>query len=163
MKPSTFFLLFSILCIVLLNGCTPKSAEPEGPFLSCKIDGIDYSVTGAYSYATTFSDRIGIYGVREVSSNKTDSRTFYIILAKDKGVGKHTLTEGGKDHGNWIVGSGTTDNEKFFTYNKGGGGYVEITRLTATEAEGTFAFTAATFKGDKKVTVSDGKFRVVFR
>ena len=163
MKTYSIALLTFVLSALFLGSCSKNNVEPKGPFLSCKIDGEDYAIAGAYSYATTFSDRIGIYGVREVNSNKTENRTFYILLSKDKGIGKHPLVEGGKDHGNWIVGAGNTDNEKFFTYNKGGGGYVEITQKTDTEVEGTFAFTVANFKGDKKVTISDGKFRVVFR
>lgn len=169
MKKTSSF-LFLMLCVATLSLVSCKKNDDDGGsggseyFVSFKADGTAFNVESPLAYGTEFSDTYGIYAVyNKDNSTKDDDRLLYIILEKDHGVGKHTLTTGfGDDKGVWIVGDGATDDQEFFTYNDTVGGFVEITSKTDTEVEGTFSFSVSTFNATQKTSITEGKFKVKF-
>ncbi|WP_460947457.1 DUF6252 domain-containing protein [Spirosoma daeguense] len=120
-----------------------------------KIDGKDYMPDLVYSKAV-MPGNDGYYGIYGLDSKTGD--VVFIGLPYAALVGTHKLSY--VNYGGFSLGSG---NDSFSTRVEPGEGTVTITKMTTTNVEGTFSFTAYNDKGTVKRTITEGRFNVPFK
>jgi hypothetical protein len=154
MKKLNLFLIVSV--IFFFSSCS-KDGISSSAYFNAKLDGKNYKCSGAYAYATTFSDTYNIYGVAD---ENTTGRAIYIAIDKSKAEGTYSLT-GGKEFALF------QDENKvgYRSDYKGGSGEVTITKKTATNVKGTFKCVVQQNPNGsgKSVSFTEGEFSVEFR
>lgn len=156
----SFLTLLCTLMLLIISCKKEDEVTTETAAFQCKIENIDYKITGTGAYAYFDADEDRIYGTEVVDKTIKEPRSLYIAFAKDKGVGTHTIND--------------SDNYAFFLDEKGvayrsnyknSSGTLTISEKTDKIIKGTFSFTANTQPNGngKKITVTDGSFSVVYR
>jgi hypothetical protein len=125
-------------------GTIPTSAT--GHYMTATIDGKKWSA----SYMMPYTDVNGSY-LYIVGENDGDDINFQLWK---QGIGVGKKFEFSEDH---AANLNLKDVSAFFG---GYSGLAEITRLDDKWLEGTFHFNASSHSSDKKVTVTDGRFRI---
>lgn len=125
-------------------GTIPASAK--GYYMTAKMDGKDWSASHMMPDESTNSSYIRIYG-----ENGGDNISFQLWK---RGLAAGKKVDFSEDH---AADLNLKDNPAFFG---GRTGYVEITKMDDQWMEGTFQFTATSSGTDKKVAVTNGRFRV---
>lgn len=125
-------------------GSIPTSAT--GHYMTGKIDGKAW----AASYMMPYTDVSGSY-IYIAGENEGDDINFQ-LWKRGLAVGKKI--DFSEDH---AANLNLKDVPAFFG---GRSGYVEITKMDDKWMEGTFQFNATSHSSDKKVTVTNGRFRI---
>lgn len=122
------------------------ATSAKGYYMTAKIDGKDWSATHMMPDENTNSGYIRLFGERG------DDNMSFQLWKRGLAVGKKIdFSE------NHAADLNLKDNPAFFG---GRTGYVEITKMDDQWMEGTFQFTATSSSTDKKVQVTNGRFRV---
>lgn len=156
----SFLTLMSFLILLTISCKKEDDVTTETATFQCKIENIDYKITGTGAYAYFDTDEDRIYGTEVVDKNIKEPRSLYIAFTKEKGMGTHTLND--------------SDNYAFFLDEKGvayrsnyknSSGTLTISEKTNKIIKGSFSFTANTQTNGngKKITVTEGSFSVVYR
>lgn len=152
--------VFLSASIAFLGSCSKSEDNPTGgsntptkteKSVSATIEGVpwtsDLMVTARYSN--------NIFSFSGVSK---DGKSISVTMMSVDKAGEYTI--GGMGATGTLALSGNED-ETYSTMFGSGPGTINITKLTSTEAEGTFSFTPKNIKGvEKKVT--NGKFKVSY-
>jgi hypothetical protein len=125
-------------------GTIPTSAK--GCFMTASINGKDWSATHMMPDENTSSGYIRLFGERG-----GDNISFQ-LWKRGLAVGKKVAFDE-----NHAADLNLKDNPAFWG---GRTGYVEITKIDDQWLEGNFQFTATSSSTDKKVAVTNGRFRV---
>lgn len=155
------YFLFVLSLIFLFSGCDLFEDTDLNPiyFVECEVDGDKKRAqTKQEAYMTWFAhvgDQYGITG-QDVTSG------FHVSLTLFKQLGEGRIPIGTK------VGSYLTDislfrsGKTYTAVQHGGSGWVDVEKLTDTEAEGTFEADLIELQGGQEtVTIRNGKFKVV--
>lgn len=122
------------------------ATSANGYYMTAKIDGKDWAASHMMPDESTNSSYIRLFG------EKGDDNISFQLWKKGLAVGKKIdFSE------NHAADLNLKDNPAFFG---GRTGYVEITKMDDQWMEGTFQFTATSGSTDKKVQVTNGRFRV---
>lgn len=128
-------------------GTEPTTAD--GYLMTAKIDGKEWSATAMYP-----PDRAGqVYGENNgesISLPYYDRKNFLQMK-----IDKKKLGDGGS-----AVDMRLNDKIALYSAVKG---EMEVTKVTDNMAEGKYYFTAQGFQSDKRVEVTDGFFRILFK
>jgi len=122
------------------------ATSTKGYYMAAKIDGKDWSASHMMPDENTNSGYIRLFGERG-----PDNISFQ-LWKRGLAVGKKI--EFSENH---AADLNLKDNPAFFG---GRTGFVEITKMDEQWLEGTFQFTATSSSTDKKVQVTNGRFRV---
>ena len=125
-------------------GTIPTSAA--GHYMTAKIDGKEWSAAAMMPYTDVNGSYLYIVG-----ENDGDDINFQLWK---RGIEVGKKTEFSEDH---AANLNLKDVSAFFG---GYAGFVEITKMDDKWVEGTFQFNASSHSSDKKVTVTDGHFRI---
>lgn len=161
MRP-VLYLSFAVLMLIL-SGCDLFEDTDLNPvyFVECEVDGDKKRAqTKQEAFMTWFAitgDQYAVTGQDQVSN-------FHISLTLFKQLGEGRIPIGTK------VGSYLTDislfrsGKTYTAVQHGGSGWVDVEKLTDTEAEGTFEADLIELKdGQETVTIRNGKFKVIAR
>ncbi|QHV93921.1 DUF6252 family protein [Spirosoma endbachense] len=121
---------------------------------STKVDGKDFIPDLVYAKVVAPGND-GYYAIYGLDSKTSD--VVMIALPYSALVGTHKLSY--VNFGVLSLGNGS---DSFSTRVQPGDGTVTITKMTTTDVEGTFSFTAYSDKGVKR-TITEGKFNVPFK
>ena len=119
-----------------------------------KVDGKEFRPDLVYARVAAPGND-GYYAIYGLDSKTSD--VVMIALPYTALVGTHKLSYA--NFGVFSLGNGTNS---FSTRVQPGDGTVTITKMTTTDVEGTFSFTAYSDKG-VKLTITEGKFSVPFK
>ena len=163
-------ILFSLVLAVTFSGCkkndtTVTTNVGVGATVTANNFGFDGGTTSAFKSTTAGMVRVGnIFTITAIQDGTPVSLT--IILGNATAAGTYSLNKGNTQGNGAIISKDyskpSDTNINYSTENTNptgtiGGGQVVITKLTATEAEGTFTIVA--FNGAKKdAFVEQGKF-----
>ena len=148
--------LLNLLILALLAACGKDDVADKSNVFECVLDGEKYEVEGLFAYATKFEtdNTVGIYGLQDESGENS-----IIVSIPDEGETKNYTMDGNTEGAYGIVNlKGTV----YLTSLEDGAGEVELTKVSETQIEGTFSFTAYDGSGNK-VEVKAGEFKVEIR
>ncbi|MCA0362996.1 MAG: hypothetical protein LCH67_03065 [Bacteroidetes bacterium] len=146
--------LLLFFLFVWLSSCEKEEVKNE-VFLSCKINGVAYKVTGeTATYATLkTADTYWIYGI-----DAATGKEMYVRVGVNQGVG--TVQMKGTTQASFV----DADKTNYHTNFNSGSGEITLTEKTATTLKGKFSFIANTFSAPiKKATVTEGEFNVLIK
>jgi hypothetical protein len=167
MKTLRLLAILTICAIFTLTSCSKKndditpdpaqpgqSTDPNAAGFFSKINGKDFRPDLVYAKAVAPGDD-GYYAIYGLDTKTSD--VVMVALPYSALVGTHKLSY--VNYGVFSLGNGT---DSFSTRVEPGEGTVTVTKMTTTNVEGTFSFTAYSDKG-VKLTITDGKFNVLFK
>jgi len=163
---SSFILL--ALIVTGITSCKKDSTTPKaGVAASVTADNYGFDGSGGAAFKSTQAGIVsaaGVFTVTAIKDGTTQSMT--IVLIGATAAGTYSLDQGNTAGNGAVITkdytkptdntlSYTTDNDDL--HGVKGGGKVVITKLTSTEAEGTFYFTGYN-SADKAGFAEQGKF-----
>ena len=154
----TVLRLFLLGMIVLsIGACTSSTSNtPDGYYMTAKLGGEDFSAMESSCSGTMAGSTLVFAG----TAGTTSPRQINISIPGAE-AGK-TFKVSSSLGMTMICTKGTTAADIYTDSLVSGSGELTLTKLSSTEAEGTFTFTGANSSG-LALTVSEGKFRVVIR
>lgn len=148
-----------LLSMLLIGACSSSTDTtddtPAGEFFTAKIEGVSFTASTA---AIQGSRSSGVLSVAGSGLTFPPQQINLAIYGAEQG-GTYSFGPGNSSLATLSL--GTTASEIYVSSMSGGSGSVTISKLTATEAEGTFSFSAMNTSEAKK-SVTEGKFRVSF-
>lgn len=162
MKTLRIVAILAISGIFSLSSCSKKGDEvtpgstqnSTTPGFFTKVDGKEFRPDLVYARVAAPGND-GYYAIYGLDSKTSD--VVMIALPYSALVGTHKLSYA--NFGVFSLGNGT---DSFSTRVQPGDGTVTITKMTTTDVEGTFSFTAYSDKGVKR-TITEGKFSAAFK
>lgn len=152
-------LIFALAITVFTAACSKDDSSnnpspSSGNTMAAKIDGSDWS--GSLTVSGVYSS-----GVLAIAGQDDNVRQIQIRLLNPSGTGDYPIGGTATNPHMCQVTMGTTQNDMYTTMIGVGNGTVTLTKLSSTEAEGTFSFTARNMAGSTK-SVTGGSFKVKF-
>lgn len=142
------------LVVLSIGACSSStSSTPDGYYMTAKLGGEDFSAMEATCMGTMPGGTLVFAG----TAGTTSPRQINISIPGAE-AGK-TFKVSSTLGMTMICTKGTTAADIYTASLVSGSGELTLTKLSATEAEGTFTFTGANTSGSS-LTITDGKFRV---
>lgn len=164
-KPSTYLLLLTVL---LLSACTKSDSaittKPDGDYVTCKIDGKEFTSEIAAASYSTFNELGGTFTSFAITGMTIDGEQFVNISILNPVEGKtYTLHEFNiEDEWNLTSITVATALDENYTAQWGiGSGTIKLEHFNKKSASGTFsAVVEHEDVANKTISITDGKFSV---
>jgi hypothetical protein len=155
MKHVLFLLFF--LTLFIAPACKKDNDGSDSTF-SCEVDGQNFDVKGLGTYATNFSNYFTIYGIEDWENNSS-ANLIYMSLPLGSNPGTYNLDNSDRN-GYYIDANGMTHSTLWGVNT----GKLVIDEIDDKHVKGTFEFTSHDAEtGNKKKTITNGRFDVLFR